>query len=373
MSLNILFYMDENPVPINNGVTVAVAGLATGLDNYCNIFIYNYTENSYYLFHNISFIEPVGQDVIPLSFDVVICSPILAIKHFVLNRSKVINYRYLVGFINDNYTYVLWRNFILSIIFKSFNYKDVVNLLKIPLVYIAETILCNFPDRVLVQTSKDKSIFNYFLIKNKNILVTPNSTQFTFEPSKLLSFNRSGVGFVASFNDTYIKVAIWFIDNVWINVIKNSPELKLHVLGKNSHRVYDYTASKYPDLKSSIVVESYYEDLSEFYSKMSTVVSPVFKNYGLINKTVEAMLCGCVVVGDKAAFNGIEKFENGRHGFVAKNAKSFSKIIQKVASQPIESNDGVRLQANELIVKSFDWNSNAHKLLASLELIKGDS
>lgn len=361
--------MGENPVPINNGVTVAVAGLATGLVKYSNVFVYNYNEKSYYIFHDINNIEYIEGFKIPSSFDVVICSPILAIKHFHLKGRGVIKYRYLVGLINDNYTYVLWRNFVLSLMFKSITIKECFNLLKIPFIYFAETVLCNSTDRILVQTTKDKYIFNCFLIKNKNIVVTPNATQFSFQKSEVLSCDRSGVGLVASFNDIYMKVVIWFIDNVWVDVINSSPNIKLHVLGKNSHRVFDYVASRYPRIQSSIIVEPYYENLSSFYSNISVVVSPIFKNYGLINKTIEAMLCGCIVIGDKAAFNGIDDFENGKHGFIADNSKVFSKTIQQVSSKSIRENEKIRLQANELISKSFDWDLNAFNVLDSLNLI----
>ena len=370
MTINVVFYMGEDPIPVNNGVTVAVAGLAIALLKYSNVYVYNYKTKKYLVLNTFNQLESVSEKDFPELFDMVICSPILALKDYYFSGDKIIKSRYVVALLNDNYTYVLWRNFVLSIKFKSFKLKDITNFCKIPFIYLAETILCQFSNRILVQTPKDKSIFNYFLVNNDKVLVSPNGTQFTFESFQVLDFQRNGIGFVASFNDTYMKVAIWFIDNVWVNVIKLSPDIKLHVLGKNCHRVFDYVESNYPNIKSSIVVEDYHENLVDFYSKRTIVVSPIFKNYGLINKTVEAMQCGCIVIGDNAAFNGISKFESGKHGFIANDSDIFSSLIVDVNSRAESECENIRVSASSIINEQFDWNFNAINLINSLHLYR---
>ncbi|HFQ5034203.1 glycosyltransferase [Vibrio vulnificus] len=361
-----LFYMNEKPIPINNGVTVAVAGMANSLVKYGNVYVLDYSTNQLYQFKADFLLEEVGS-IRPKQFDVIICSPILAIKNFLINKHRFdFKFNYIVAIINDNYTYVLWRDVILSIKFLYFSKKELIKLIKIPYVYIAEALLCTFPSKLIVQTKKDKSNFKFFPVSQEDILVCPNGTQFNFKESDINKLNRTGVGLVASFNETYLNVVIWFIDNVWVPLLYRSPTLKLHIVGKNNQRVYDYMKSKHPNSLSSIVVEPYYDDISLFYSKMEVVVSPIFKGYGLINKTIEAMQCGCIVVGDSAAFNGVYGFIDKKHGFIANNAEVFIDTLFDITKFDSEITQSMRVYAHQIIKDNFDWDRNAQLLIESI-------
>lgn len=356
--MNILFYMSENALPINNGVTIAAAGNAIALASMCNVYLYNYANNSFYQ------ITGKGDQIVCASllneiyFEQIICTPILGLLDFYRNGRHLFKYGHVCGLLNDVYSYVLWRHFIVSIKLKQLDLKDITSLLKIPYVYLAETILTAFSDSVIIQTNVEKDILNKFYLTKPHILSLPNGPQMEVSDLEIKSqvAERGGVGFVASFNDTYMKVAKWFITEVWISVVAQSPHLKLHILGKNKSNLFDYIKKSHPRLLHSIIVEPYHDDLKEFYLKRRVVVSPIFKNFGLINKTVEAMQCGCAVVGDIAAFNGIEGVIDEKHAYIANEKGSFiNKII--LASQ--QDNLDMSLACNKLISNSLSWQSNA--------------
>jgi glycosyltransferase involved in cell wall biosynthesis len=74
------------------------------------------------------------------------------------------------------------------------------------------------------------------------------------------------------------------------------------------------------DATPGVVHETFVPRLESVYENAAIAISPVFKGFGLINKTIEPMAAGIAVVGGQAAFNGIEGFEDGRHGVVCARA-----------------------------------------------------
>ena len=112
--MKILFYVSDDPLPINNGVTVAIAGLAEALSKYLDVYIYNYKKDSWYKIESMQLYVKNSHHCLTYNYDIVICSPLLSIKHFILNTQSKIKHTQLLGFVSDNYTYVLWRNIVVS-------------------------------------------------------------------------------------------------------------------------------------------------------------------------------------------------------------------------------------------------------------------
>ena len=139
--------------------------------------------------------------------------------------------------------------------------------------------------------------------------------------------------------------------------------MRLYLLGKNSDRLLNYVEKEYPSTSYSVVVEKYYKNIQDFYLQRLIVVSPIFKNFGLINKSIEAMYCGCIVIGDKGAFNGLDNFKNGTHGYIVEGANEFTKKILSVYE--IKDED-IRLRAHNYITESLSWDLNANTILEYL-------
>jgi len=361
--MKILFYVSEDIFPVNNGVTVAISGLALSLSKRVEVYIYNYKIVQLYKLDASEQLVKQPEKSIYLNFDLVICSPILSIRDFLFKSKVSIKHKKLIGLVSDNYTYVLWRHILVSCLVKQITFSDIKSFFKIPLVYIAESIIASKTDALIVQSKVEERIYSRYFIKSPRIFVLPNGIQFTVSQNEITSLQREGVGFVASFSNVYMKVARWFIDNVWLNVISNNPDIKLHLLGNNSEKLLNYVEKKYPFASYSVVTEKYYENIQDFYLQRLIVVSPIFKNFGLINKTVEAMYCGCIVVGDKGAFNGLDDFKNGTHGHIVEGGNNFAKKILSIYET---KNEDIGLRAHDYIAESLSWDLNANKILEYL-------
>ena len=83
----------------------------------------------------------------------------------------------------------------------------------------------------------------------------------------------------------------------------------MHVVGKRSSTDLEAFFAR-----EEISYQPYVESIEDEYARHAILVAPIFKGFGLINKVVEAMAAGCLVVGDKTAFNGIESFKPNLHG-----------------------------------------------------------
>ncbi len=80
MSIKVLFFMGENPFPINNGVTVAVAGLANALIYKADVYIYNYISSNVYKLEKNGIMVLKEINIYDMEFYLTVCSPILSIK-----------------------------------------------------------------------------------------------------------------------------------------------------------------------------------------------------------------------------------------------------------------------------------------------------
>lgn len=173
--------------------------------------------------------------------------------------------------------------------------------------------------------------------------------------------------FIGSLSGIYAQRLKWFILEVWPKIIISFPYAQLHVIGKN---VDNELLSLFED--NNIVHKSFVEDITLEYEKHPILIAPIFKGYGLINKVIESMAAGCLVVGDKTAFNGIDNFVDRTHAYVAQDVGSFQKIIINVLSSGDYKKE-VRIEGRKLIKGQFRWHSRYEKLInMTTDLINKD-
>jgi glycosyltransferase involved in cell wall biosynthesis len=107
---------------------------------------------------------------------------------------------------------------------------------------------------------------------------------------------------------------------------------------------------------TSIEHMEFAEKEDAIYDGMSVLIMCNYKNMGLINRTVQAMACGIVVVGHIGAFNGIEGFCAGKHGFAAENSADFRSILNRCLSNESLLRN-VSSGASQLIAGTFSWDT----------------
>jgi len=132
-------------------------------------------------------------------------------------------------------------------------------------------------------------------------------------------------------------------------------------------RIKIYIEKHYSNYSSSFVYERFYDNIEIFYYQRLAVISPVFKGYGLINKTIEAMYYGCPVIGDPAAFNGLLNIKDGVNAFVADNTNDF---IDKVSSIQLKTANFIVNNAFELLKKQLNVKNRENEIVKMINNIK---
>lgn len=364
--MKILLVCPKSPLKVFDGVTAALNSLnnllITVYDNITVLIVIDKTLVCSYNSKEPSIITRTTLNEFDFKpYNLVISGPLLTSKKIIELKIKNLIH---VSQLSDCYTYVLWRNLTLGIKFRNF---DINSLLKIPYYYFIEKKIESMSKLILLQTEKDKRIFARLFFSKKGIVIPniPNMISDKYHPAK-----RAGIGWCASFEGTYLKLAFWFSKQILIPFMKNNNDCKIHFLGKNNLKFVEQLLKIYPCYKNNFVAEPYIEDVTLFYQSKVMVISPVYKGYGLINKTVEAMACKTIVLGDKAAFNGINGCISGTNCMIAKNQNDFVYLMDIICNDLTEnSRKKIGNNAHILIKQQFARNIIASQLKSSLSRV----
>ena len=169
--------------------------------------------------------------------------------------------------------------------------------------------------------------------------------------------------FVADLGGEYVPTAHWLVERVWPLVRQAVPAARLHVVGRNAPAPLLQALAT----ADGVVHQPYADDLLPCYAGAAVVWSPVFKGFGLINKTLEAMAAARAVVGGTAAFNGIQGFAAGTHACVVSqdDAAAMAAATVVLLRDPAAA-QATGLAARSLVVTSFDWERAAQAVRAAI-------
>ncbi len=175
-----------------------------------------------------------------------------------------------------------------------------------------------------------------------------------------LERNQPSLVFVGAIDGMYAERVVWFINRVWPRLRECCSQAKMTVIG----RVKDEDMVAF--FQENAVEYIHFVDCPEdLYSRYSILVAPIFKGYGLINKVLQSMAAGTLVVGDRSAFNGIEGFVDGMHGLIAETEIDFiEQIVRVCESETYEL--GLRTQARMLVEETFGWNKRITEISGML-------
>lgn len=208
-------------------------------------------------------------------------------------------------------------------------------------------------DAILLQTARDKELMGSLASQRiaAKAVLAPNGVNERFK--SVSNKNGKNVVFVGELSGEYGEIVGWLVSDVWPQVVDRCPESKLQIVGKGANETL------LEKIKSSRRAENveYVNDLSDVYQDAMLAISPVFKGFGLINKTVEAMACGVPVVGGIAAFNGIPGFTPNVHGAVCdrKSTGDFVKVISALIEDE-EKRRNIGEAGRKLIAGGFSWD-----------------
>lgn len=357
--IKIIFVLDKLPFKPSNGVTIASNSLIRASFSICDeIDVFIIGENKIYkdiredfsygfseLNHNVNYSEYCTVFVSPIS-------TFLRIKNN-LSDVKKLN---LVVQLSDCVVYELWISFLLSLKFKRLNIKP---LLKIPYYYFIEFKVNWYSSKVILQTRRDVKIFNSLYLK-KNGINLPNLIRYEVYKEKKIT---NSIGWCATFDGDYLVLAKWFSEKVIFPFLSSNPNIKLSVIGAKNDLFCSYLKSTYPIISEQIEFNDYIKNISDFYKKNRVTISPVFKGYGLINKTIESMSSGNIVLGDITTFNGIDNVSNLINCLVAESPVEFIESLELVFNV-LSDEELLKIgkNAHDLILSQFKKADNIYKL-----------
>ncbi len=166
--------------------------------------------------------------------------------------------------------------------------------------------------------------------------------------------------FVGGVAGEYLQRVNWLVDKVWRPMQAEYPDARFTVSGKCSDASMIDAFARY-----NVVHRQFVEDPQDLYSQQSVLLAPIYKGFGLINKVVQSMAAGTIVIGDPTAFNAIAGFEAGKHGIVAASPEQFVKALSNIFANP-EEYEGIRFNARQLIQSQFQWDSRYFALQKKL-------
>lgn len=148
----------------------------------------------------------------------------------------------------------------------------------------------------------------------------------------------------------------WFLANVWPQLSKNHPNLKLHVAGRN-------TPDKIQNLNiKNVVIHGEVPDAIDFVKKCSMMIVPLFSGSGMRVKILEGMALGRVVITTTLGKEGIYA-QDGKDLLIADNPEAFISQISQILDSSIDKNM-IGENAKNFVIENYDHDKNAEKLLS---------
>jgi hypothetical protein len=367
--MKVLLVYIKSPFAVSDGVSTALNSLMDLMIKiYINVDVFIVNENRIYTNVNSKSNEQNMQSMIfdgidYNSYSLVVASPITSFMRIKKDLPKLREF-ILITQISDCIVYELWISFLLSLKFRRINPKSI---LKIPFYYYHEYLMNKSSDIVLLQTERDVEIISSLYSSKKGIAI-PNLVLKDSIPLKKVSEKNMDIGWCATFKGDYLILAKWFCKKVIVPFMENNDTVKMSLLGNGNIEFCEYLKEQFPKFSRRFISNKHIENISQYYASHKVIICPVYKGYGLINKTIEAMLYGSIVLGDKAAFNGISDASDEENCLIAESPKDFitslEKVFTKLSDQEIFD---IGEKASQLISDQFSRDKNIKKILKALK------
>lgn len=175
------------------------------------------------------------------------------------------------------------------------------------------------------------------------------------EKEKYLLF----VGGLDGGNANYLKR---FIENVY-SKLPIEIRWSFKVVGKTKRT----DLLKLMNETSGIEYLGFVDDISALYSHAFCVISPVRKNSGIINKVLEGLSSGAVVVGYKNSFSGLINADDQKEAYIEVDDDiTFINILNHIFSEP-KLYESYFVNSREYILAHYSWEDRYQKYMEFLD------
>ncbi len=212
-----------------------------------------------------------------------------------------------------------------------------------------QNFLMKIYSKKLEKTSTDNSSFRVLLndrdgaqlksIYNSNADLYLSTSFDELDKSEIDNFRDETIEpylfFVGSNFFANVQGITWFMNNV-------APFVKQKIIigGSICEAFTNYNAP------SNVSFVGLIDDLTEYYSNASAIISPIFSGSGMKTKTIEALKYGKYIIGTKEAFVGIDSNEINNIGKLCETADDFIFAINKMPNKITFHDSSYRLFSN---------------------------
>jgi glycosyltransferase involved in cell wall biosynthesis len=246
------------------------------------------------------------------------------VDHFLMFQYIPKNYKNYIILHEHNAEYLIWKR-----LSTCRDYPLLYRLAaKIESIRVAkyEKKICNKSDIVLCIGSNDiENLVKLGIKKEKFILVRSLGDEELLN-SPDISFDKTeeALLYIGTLSwEPNVDGLVWFIRNCWENLIRNFPNLKLYIIGKEPDRRLIQLSQKY----KNIFLLGFVEDVEIYYSKCRVFINPIRFGSGVKIKTINALYRGLPCVTTEVGAEGLDLID-GEHIFIAKNEKDFCEKVK---------------------------------------------
>ena len=151
---------------------------------------------------------------------------------------------------------------------------------------------------------------------------------------------------------------IWFVLNVFPEIQRNNPEVKLYIVGINPTEKLISTCKNI----KNIVITGRVDNIYGYIKSADIYISPLQYGSGKKNKIVEAMACGKAIIASPVSMEGFDDITIGEDVLLAHNCKEWISMLNMLLTD-----DGLKAKletnAREKINANYDWSFIASGLL----------
>ncbi len=209
-------------------------------------------------------------------------------------------------------------------------------------------------DGIVPVTAKDAEFFK----ENSNVPV--EDAPFSIDTEKFAGYINANpehaLFHIGSMNWMPNEEGIkWFVKEVWPEISKKHPDLKLYLAGREMPKWLMNLKMKNLEVIGEV------DDAYEFMSSKSILISPLFSGSGIRVKIIESMALAKAVIATEIAAEGIN-YTNGKDILLANDKDEFVEAVSKLYSDK-ELTASLGKNALELVREQHDIN----KVVAKLE------
>ncbi len=218
-------------------------------------------------------------------------------------------------------------------------------------------------DLMIAISQKDLDTFRSLGFKNTGLVTPIGLDTSVYKPDNRSYKKEISLSFIGSLDwMPNLEGLKWFLDNVWDQLLRKYPNLKLHVAGRNTPATL--INAKYKNVK----VYGEVEDAKKFINRHTVMIVPLLSGSGMRAKILEGMALGKVVLTTQLGLEGIDATHK-EHVLVADTAQQFVEALD-YCYRSNGSLSKLGKNAQQLVIKDYDNLETAKNLIEEYRKFK---